>query len=207
MILGFAHITDNWEGHTLFPGVSFVVPSPSEKWPLMANQAKSHNLLIRPRRGVMTEIVRYDTGVVMKPGRLRLGASSDIILIDARDPDAEAAFTIYGLGFNEVGAGFKAISLRDAGRALEFRSQVSRWCLDVGVMQKADAPIDPPLDIAGYAALAFYSSDVEADRDHLLKHGGRTPTEPFTVKLDREMKIVMLRSPEGTIIELIQVVK
>jgi hypothetical protein len=110
----------------------------------------------------------------------------------------ECSFFSGGLGFDWV-SGPSGGTLRITG--------LPNWELSILPFVEPDAPIDPPLDIAGYAAIAFYSSDVEADRDHLLKHGGRTPTEPFTVELDRKMKIVMLRSPEGTIIELIQVVK
>lgn len=144
--------------------------------------------------GPVVECVEYETGVVEDAGRLDRGLGKAIV--SARDPHKESTFFRDGIGFQGSGQ-----------PVLEFRAHVPQWGVTVEVCHDPDAPIDPPLDIAGYAALAFYSSDVEADRDHLLKHGGRTPTEPFTVKLDRKMKIVMLRSPEGTIIELIQVVK
>jgi hypothetical protein len=140
------------------------------------------------------ELAEYDTEVVEQLGRLRVGEGYIRLLM--RDAAVEEPFLLNGLGLS-----------RDYDGWLAFNSRFPNWSVKFAGSGSDDFPIDPPLDIAGYAALAFYSSDVEADRDHLLKNGGRTPTEPFTVKLDREMKIVMLRSPEGTIVELIQVMR
>lgn len=197
MILGFAHITENVHGRS-----GEWVPNPPEKWPLMAHPSERHSIELvwktgRDPYGNLTglpmEIVRYDASVVGLPSRL--GAFGTDIAMRVHDLDTEYRFFCAGLGFTpELGKLYLASTIE------HWRVRVHTW-----VDPDPFAPIDPPLDIAGYAALAFYSSDVEADRDHLLNHGGRTPTEPFTVKLDREMKIVMLRSPEGTIIELIQV--
>ena len=192
MILGFAHITKNVPVE-LLPVPDAGIPNPSEKWPLMARQAMAHRLgLESGLYGPTIELVEYDTGTVDQAGRL--GLLTDAVALRVRSLGAEASFFCDGLGFRW-----------GKGGRLHLDSAVDYWKVSILPWVEVDAPIDPPLDIAGYAALAFYSSDVEADRDHLLKHGGRTPTEPFTVKLDREMKIVMLRSPEGTIIELIQV--
>lgn len=190
MILGFAHVARNIMVE-LRPGVG--IPNAPEKWPLMARRATSHRLTLVNGKGWFPfELVEYDTGFVEQDSRLTAGLNKVISL--ARDPSTEREFLRGGLGF-QIGS----------EATLELASRLPQWSVRVAVDLDSSAPIDPPLDIAGYAALAFYSTDVEADRDHLLKHGGRTPTEPFTVKLDREMKIVMLRSPEGTIIELIQV--
>jgi hypothetical protein len=199
MILGFAHITRN-EPYWV-PGLTGThLPNAPEKWPLMERQATSQLLRLSEFAGLTVEVSGYDTGVVEQPSRLNVKV--DVPCVSARDYGSELEFLREGLGFRVVGAA-------ECGRSLHYKLGLESinpgWRVGLGIDADPDAPIDPPLDIAGYAALAFYSSDVEADRDHLLKHGGRTPTEPFTVKLDREMKIVMLRSPEGTIIELIQV--
>jgi hypothetical protein len=193
MILGFAHITRN---ETPWAAIGRELPNAPEKWPLMQHHATSHWLRVSEvASGVPEEVAAYNTGNVTQPARLVVVDGE--IGLRVRDFGAETGFFCGGLGF-EFGDG-------KYGAVMRLTSPLRNW--EVGILPWVDlgAPIDPPLDIAGYAALAFYSSDVEADRDHLLKHGGRTPTEPFRVKLDREMKIVMLRSPEGTIIELIQV--
>jgi hypothetical protein len=192
MILGFAHITRNVRNGTLQVDP---VPSAPEKWPLMSRQATSHRIGFEgPTRQI--ELVEYDTDLIER--RSRLGLLTTAVSMGIRSLMTECSFFSGGLGFDWV-SGPSGGTLRITG--------LPNWELSILPFVEPDAPIDPPLDIAGYAAIAFYSSDVEADRDHLLKHGGRTPTEPFTVELDRKMKIVMLRSPEGTIIELIQVVK
>jgi hypothetical protein len=193
MILGFAHITKNIPVELL---ADAGIPNAPEKWPLMERQAKSHRISVQSgSNGPAIEFVEYDTGSIEQPGRL--GLLTDAVSLRVRSLGAEVGFFCVGLGFC-WGVGFM-------GGRLYLTSAIDYWKVSILPWVEDDAPIDPPLDIAGYAALAFYSNDVEADRDHLLKHGGRTPTEPFTVKLNREMKIVMLRSPEGTIIELIQV--
>ena len=192
MILGFAHITRNVRNGTLQVDP---VPSAPEKWPLMSRQATSHRIGFEgPTRQI--ELVEYDTDLIER--RSRLGLLTTAVSMGIRSLMTECSFFSGGLGFDWV-SGPSGGTLRITG--------LPNWELSILPFVEPDAPIDPPLDIAGYAAIAFYSSDVEADRDPLLKHGGRTPTEPFTVELDRKMKIVMLRSPEGTIIELIQVVK
>ena len=202
MILGFAHIIRNVRyGRPLSVLSTLPVPSAPEKWPMMVNRATVHRLDFQKGEGVLIELVEYDTELVEQRGRLRVGVAN-VILIDAVDRGAEIAFICSGLGLSDLRFYVPGGEVRDL---LELRCAIPSWNVDIGIIPDAHSAIDPPLDIAGYAALAFYSSDVEADRDHLLKHGGRTPTEPFTVELDRKMKIVMLRSPEGTIIELIQV--
>jgi hypothetical protein len=191
MILGFAHITKNVR--TELSG-DVGIPSAPEKWPLMTRQAKRHRISMQGgQTGPTIELVEYDTGApVERWGRLYVVNDNPVVY--AQDTFKEAQFFCDGLGFKISGRG-----------TIELASQMPQWGVCVKIQHHQHGDADPPLDIAGYAALAFYSSDVEADRDHLLKHGGRTPTEPFTVELDRKMKIVMLRSPEGTIIELIQV--
>lgn len=189
MILGFAHITRN---ETNWAGIGVQLPSAQEKWLLMERRAISHRIRVPEiLYGVPQENISYDTGIV--PARGRLGVIDGEIALRVRNVSVELLFFRDGLGFQSCDG------------MLQLASPLRNWEVGIRLYAYHDAPIDPPLDIDGYAALAFYSSDAEADRDHLLRHGGRTPTEPFTVKLDREMKIVMLRSPEGTIIELIQV--
>jgi hypothetical protein len=191
MILGFAHITKN----VAYNRGADAVANASAKHPLMAGHATMHWLSLRRQDGLTEEMIEYDTGIVERPSRIELD-DARCIWLTARDQKREKRFLCEAFGFQANEESIEIVRLA---------SPVSWWSVTINICQEANAPIDPPLDIAGYAAIAFYSSDVEADRDHLLKHGGRTPTEPFTVKLDREMKIVMLRSPEGTIIELIQV--
>jgi hypothetical protein len=163
----------------------------------MMRQATTHRVFLKQVwERIPEEFVEYDTGVVDQHlNRLDLDVEDHRILLGAREPWREIKFFREALGFSSI------------DNDLHLESRLPRWQGDIRITHDACAPIDQPLDIAGYAALAFYSTDVEADRDKAIAAGGRTPTEPFTVNLDREMKIIMLRSPEGTIIELIQVLK
>ena len=185
MILGFAHITRNRVGKGPFP-----VANAPEKWPLMARRATAHSLAVRHPK----EFITYDTGVVDQPSRLNVECGT--VIVSVRDRRAESMFFCGGLGF---------VAESPDDWFIELPSPILRWAKNMVLRREASAPIDPPLDIFGFAALAFYSSDVEADRDRAIAAGGRTPTEPFFVTLERKMKIIMLRSPEGTIIELIEV--
>ena len=190
MILGFAHTTENRSAVPIW-FVHHSVPNPREKWPLMARQATRHDLALM-QWGI--EIVAYDTGVMDAPGRLSLHDDAGTIAVRSRDVQIETTFLCGGLGFQ-----------KQTGGVMLLKSALPSWRVCAAVVEDPAAPIDPPLDIAGRCALAFYSSDVEADRDRAIAAGGRTPTEPFFVTLERKMKIIMLRSPEGTIIELIEV--
>ena len=191
MILGFAHITRNINPPPYVGGVE--VPNAPEKWRLMQHKAKWHRLAFHSNRGLNEETVTYDTEAVTGNG-CRLFSCKGEVRVDARDPCGEVGWLTSNFGFRVGENGI-----------LHLVRPMPQWCVKVLVRRDASAPIDPPLDVAGYAAIAFYSSDVEADRDRLVAAGGRTPTEPFRVTIDREMKIIMLRSPEGTIIELIEV--
>jgi hypothetical protein len=191
MILGFAHITRNVPKGDDEPDI----PSAPEKWPLMGYKARHHSIAMErcPDTGITKEVVQYDTGLVDEPSRLEI---DHCIRIKAREPSAEALFLVKGLGFRYYQDG-----------SFFMDSACPQWSLGKLVIDKdTRAPTDPYLDIAGLSALAFYSSDVQESRDRLLKYCGRAPTDPFTVTIgNRDMKIIMLRSLEGTIVELIEV--
>ncbi len=197
MILGFAHITKNVPYER---GLN-AVANPPEKWPLMTRRATMHWLLLRRNgKGIQEETIEYDTGLVDQDGRLSL-VDEDAIFIRARDVCAEVKWFRDGLGFADE-------PCSDVIGRVRFESVCPWWDFSMAILSDEGAPIDPPLDIAGYAALALYSNNVEADCDVAVAAGGRVPTEPFNVTVDgKNFKIVMLRSPEGTIIELIQVLK
>ena len=187
MILGFAHITKNVPYHRQGRAVA----NPPAKLPLMARHAMMHWLYLSGWNQIVTEGIEYDTGVVEQPSRLSLDEGR--IVVSARDRGSEIGF-FDGMGLAEVEDGL-----------VQLKSHIPAWSVRVAVRSDPEAPIDPPLDVAGYAALAFYCSDVKADRDRAIAAGGRSPTVPFDITLERKMKIIMLRSPEGTIIELIEV--
>ena len=61
-------------------------------------------------------------------------------------------------------------------------------------------------DVEGLSCLAFLSTAPEADAETILAEGGREPTAPFALTVNgRRLRVLMLRSPEGTPIELVKV--
>lgn len=207
MILGFAHLTATtadakearrrwlargWtESHTV-PGVV----SAAAKWPLMTGKALLHDLYMMSG-DFWVEIIQHDTGAVSGSGRVvyRDGSGADALAILARDPDTEVSFFVDALSFT-AGAG---------GRVC-LRSRFPQWSITLSVTADAAAPLDPPLDLDGLSCLAFYSTNVVEDAARIAGCGGRDAIDPFEIAVrDRKLRVLMLRSPEGTIIELIQI--
>lgn len=194
MILGFSHVmigcqfNDNWGAH-------MDVPSSREKWPLLKNKPTSHDLVVgfpSDNSGMVPiELVRHNTG--FSSGRPRISIRGrGWVEVAARDVVAEGNF------FNNFGDRH--------GDVVRVGVAIPNWRVDLSVKKRDSAQIDPPLDILGPSALAFYSTDSEHDKDMLVSAGGRMATEPFAVQIGGvDMLICMLRSQEGTIVELIQV--
>lgn len=204
MILGFAHLTRSTaqpdlviaaferEGMALTARRKDVASAP-EKWPLLDRQARSHELALLSGAPAV-EVVSHDTGTVAAPSRLDRDVTHSEIHIKVRDVAAVKSFFVEGLGF------------RESDGALRLDGRFPQWSATVRLDAKADAPLDPPLDVEGWSCLAFYVTNPEADAAHLRAKGGRDCTAPFQVQWQGgRMGITMLRDPEGTIIELIKI--
>lgn len=204
MIIGFAHLilstaaTDSAVGQWCAKGWNEQfydrhVANPAEKWPLMAGRAEFHD--IRLLGGpVNVEMVAHDTGTVGRPARLLFAPGDEMPAMRVRDAAAESAFFVEALGFSA-----------QEGGVLAMTSKFPQWSLRLRLTEDSDAPLDPPLDLEGISCIAFYASSLDRDVSRLQGLGGRAATDPFAITVnDRTFRIVMLRSPEGTIIELIQ---
>ena len=169
------------------------VPSASDKWPLMARQAKAHEMAVLIG-GTSIEVVSHDTGVVEADSRLGFDMARAEIMLRVRDRRAVDRFYTDGLGF------------RVDGERLRFEGRFPQWSVTIRVTQDAAAPLDPPLDLEGWSCLAFYATNPEADLAQLRNAGGRDSTAMFPVEWEGgRLGITMLRDPEGTIIELIKI--
>lgn len=191
MILGFAHVAIGcvWNGGF---STNYRVPSSEKKWGLLRNKPKFHDLVVNmPSRLVPIELVNYDTGLVKGKSRIRIKRQNHI-QICARNVDDELTF------FSCLG------SISDS--KITINSKIKQWETNIRLRYDELAPIDPPLDIEGYQALAFYVTDIDSDMDRLIDAGGRDETGLFPLFINgKHFEIGMLRSPEGTIIELIKV--
>lgn len=191
MILGFAHVAI---GCVFGDGFSanYDVPSSKKKWPLLQGRPLFHDLVIGfPSCLAPVELVNYETGLLRMPGRIRIQRQRTVE-IRARDTESELKFlSVLGIW---------------SGRLVRVGSHVKDWRIDLWVHQDDRSPLNPPLDIEGYAAIAFYSTDVEKDEQLLLDAGGTSSTGKFVLFLNgKYLEVCMLRSPEGTIVELIKV--
>lgn len=190
MILGFAHVTVGVEWYN-WPNEVRGVPSSPLKWVFTANRPKYHDLVVGQGGIVPIEMVNYDTGLEHHPSRIRVMGEAYLHVL-ARNRDVELAF-LSKLGVVE-------------GRLVAVRSQIKRWCVDIYVDERESAPLNPPIDIYGYSALAFYSSNLVDDRQMMIDSGGRDATPIFDVMVGRrKFDVCMMRSYEGTAIELLSV--
>lgn len=205
MILGFSHLTHTtadadkavtaWEslGWTRNWQTSNIESAPA-KWPLMSRHAEVHDLhfLEGPIR---TEIIRHDTGALAAPSRVEMSDDGRTIELRARAPEREDAFFCSALRF----------APREDG-SLVFSGRVPGWSVTIRNRADAQAPIDPPLDLEGLSCLAFLSTTPETDAQAMVPLGARDVTEAFRLEINgRRLRVLMLRSPEGTLIELIKI--
>lgn len=190
MILGFAHVTVGCYFNGGY-GKEYNVPSPKVKWDMMTRKANTHRIAVGFPSSPQIELVEHDTGLVKATSRINI-CSDRRVQISTRDLASEVEF-LSGLG-------------QFVGDAVLIRSALPKWNMTISIKQDDDAPINPPFDIGGYAALAFYSTDAEDDTDRLRECGGRMVTNVFGMRLgEKDMLVSFLRSPEGTIVELIQI--
>lgn len=194
MILGFAHLMVGvvWDGFD----THYNVTSSNLKWPFMRRRATNHKIAFLNGGLVPIEMVCHDTGLVNERSKIRVEGHKYLHVL-ANDASVERDF------FSRIG--------NAEGNLIRVRSQIKQWNIDIYVKEHGSgpalsAPIDPPLDLAGYAALAFFSNDVENDRNMLVDNGGRCETELFEVNIGgKRSTVCLLRSPEGVIVELVQV--
>ncbi len=192
MILGFAHVSIGCEWGTEFL-TSYGVPSSRKKWPFLVNRPATHDLVVDFPGLVPIELVMYDTGLIKSPTRIRI-RERNCIEIRARDDEAEMRFLApLGIWVNRI---------------IRIGSHIKRWRSDIWVHKDEQAPVDPPLDVYGCSSIAFYSTDPDGDAQKLIAAGGRDYTGVFKMFLNGKLlNIAMLRSPEGTPIELVKIVK
>lgn len=207
MILGFAHAT--WSTADLEaslrrfgelglkPGARHdAKPSSAAKWVLTARQPRRHDLVLLTGHPVI-ELVCHDTGSVPGPSNIDLDLSLGEIIIRGQDVVAERAFFTAGLGCRQ-----------SEGAVLDCTGVVPHWCARIRIVAGSAANPGSPLDIEGFSCLAFYTSDPEGDCQRLLGLGGHDRTDGFGIEVGgRSLEIVMLRSPNGNIIELLKVIR
>lgn len=130
-------------------------------------------------------------------------AGIDALVVVGTIDDAEIAFWTKGLGFRSISIDEDAaLSCR-----LQLKSPIANLSLDLLLVQGDDARPRRPtlLDQAGFPCLALLSTNLERSLADALVAGGKEPVEPFVVTVNgRRLNVVLLRSPNGTPVEIIQ---
>ena len=203
MILGFAHLTVSTVDPAAFiTGLGrkihrqhLAIPSHAAKHPLLSRPAAKHDLILLDGTPVI-EVIRHDTGVVSATPTLDFDMDRGEILMQASDMASEQSFLTAGLAAAE------------RGDSLVIRGIFPTWGATIRLRRAEKPGAPPPLDVDGYSCIAFYSSDPAQDRDRLLALGGYNATETFGITLDgQRLEVLMLRSPNGTIVELVKVIR
>jgi hypothetical protein len=204
VILGFAHLALNTgqidQAIASFQETGFVlrsvhrmVPSAIAKWPLLTLPAKQHDLALMDGN-IVLEIISHDTGSVEGAAVLGFDVETGLITLRSRNAARERDF------FSS------ALPCAETDGLIEIRGAFPAWRARLQVVEDATAPTLPPLDIDGFSCLAFYSSNITEDSRRLIALGARDVTGQFVVTVnDRDLSIVMLRSPGGAILELVKV--
>lgn len=94
------------------------------------------------------------------------------------------------------------------GAFLDRPAPIQEWSLTVGLVDVAmygARKADHFLDIPAWTCIAMVSTDIEGDAAHLRKCGATETTEPFELSVGgKRLLIVLVRGPDGEIVELIQ---
>ncbi|MDP7191472.1 MAG: hypothetical protein QF553_06375 [Alphaproteobacteria bacterium] len=111
-----------------------------------------------------------------------------------------------GLHFSLKGQG-----VTDEGRKwarLVLPSPVPAWRLDLVLAEDEEIYEEAMLDQAGFPCLGLLSSNVEEDANRAHNAGGHDFTQLFTMRINQKaMKLIMFRTPEGKLVELIELDK
>lgn len=127
------------------------------------------------------------------------GPAISAYAVAVRDPEASAALWAGALGMT--------VDSRDPGGHwmwLRLSPPVPRWRIRVLLARDENATTARHLDEDGVTSIAFLSTDLDRDRERLARvaHVG----EPFAITVhDRPLRVCVGRSPDGDLIELIQI--
>gem|GEM_PF-4481542 len=126
------------------------------------------------------------------------------VLVPVADLARSMGFWQDGLGCTFVARG-TVDPARSWGR-VAFRAPLTSWSLDLVLAEERNEITLPLLDAPGFACLALLTTSLERDAMKLEEAGARDATSTFQVSVGgKVLNIVMLRGPDGELIELVEV--
>lgn len=213
MILGIDHIAQSaidlraeisaWEGRGYTCAfISEEVANNGGKEALLETYEPDHDIayLRSPNGGIAVELTRHGTnfGAVPSPISFEDGGT---IAISVADVAREAEFL-------KEAFRFRAEEESEGGATLRLETPVPNWCCTIELARASAANPSYRLDAPGFTCLAFLSSDIEADAAKAEAAGGQERLPVFEISIDaKPLKVTLLRSPNGIIFELIQILK
>lgn len=126
------------------------------------------------------------------------------LLVPAADLTAATTFWQDALGCRQVGEGDG--NTAGAWRHLRFAAPVPAWSLDILLHKPSREPGPYFLDSPGFPCLALLTNGIEQDRDTALRSGVHEASDIFSLDVKgRRLRLVILRTNDGTLIELIEI--
>jgi catechol 2,3-dioxygenase-like lactoylglutathione lyase family enzyme len=168
-------------------------------YPLCAekNFSPAFDVIIRGRAEVVGTHPSPVGPILILPDESK--SAIDAITVKSRGLEASKKFWRDAVGF---------IIVTETGDALDFRPAISipNWHLTLRVIRSDNAEADPcKLDIPGANLISLVTTSLEADKAKLKSGGGKNPSPIFSLVVNgRTLKICLLYSPEGRVVELIE---
>ncbi len=202
MILGFAHLAINsGDPETIvadFEAKGFTmeafhrgVPNAPEKKPYLSKFQELHDLRILGGE-VAIEILWHGDTCSRHPLNAIEGG---VPVVRTHLTEAETRFWTQGVGYKKRNDGI-----------LNFQSRLPFWQGKLKIVKGQPVRELPLLDMEGPVCIAMYSTNVEKDASKLEALGGTEKSAKFNVNVgNRNLDVGFIRSPGGSILELIKV--
>jgi len=127
------------------------------------------------------------------------------LLVPTTDLSVSEGFWINGLGFRMLKRGVTEDGCRWVYVA--FHAPVQAWSLDMILAQSDQIQTLPYVDDPGFSCLAVISNRLIKDKEAMLEMGAREVSNEFNLEVgDKSLKIVMLRSPDNELVEIVEFV-
>lgn len=137
--------------------------------------------------------------------RLRGRHSSNSVSLNIAEFHVKEQGSNTSRAFWQNGAGFKPVNADDVESAMEPGVPLLFWKMALKPKITTLDFNESILDEVGLNLITLVTSDIAKDRERLIKHGGRDASNVFVQMVNqKELKIALMRSPEGHVVELIE---
>lgn len=205
MILGFCHISysvcDINEALEIFTAQGYntvfyadgIENNISKKKLLQRYELQHTIVLMNAKSALPVELTQHSK--VYAEGKGNLSLDSNHIELRTTNKNAETKF------FTDV------LRFKDQKNLVVNSSPVPGWSVRIKIVEDKSTETHF-LDSRGHTCIAFYTNDLEQDLSKCLYNNVDDVTDIFILRpVSKMLKIAMFRTPGGTILELIEVIK